>query len=181
MGIRLTGSTYSRCLTRLNWAGLGGVAATALVLGLANGAMAQTAGQPRGSLTTVDINVNELPTVQEEFLNTYFTQDKNWFTNQRFPRTFWPIFGIVENDIGGDGRHVYNMYRELFNQQTAGVPIRVADAPNPFTGSLATTPLYVEEPIPPAPVPSFAPPPPDRNFAPSAAPSETRESIPALW
>lgn len=182
MGIKLASSASQHGLPELSLTvGLSSVAVIALV-GLApTGAMAQTVEQPRGSLTTVDIDVTELPTVQEEVLDVYFSQDKSFFANQSFPRTLLPIFGIIENEIGGDGRHIYNLYRELLDQQTAGVPIRVADAPNPFTGSLATTPLYVEEPIPPAPIPSFVPPPPGSSVVPAPSTRNTQESIPALW
>ncbi|HEY9664331.1 MAG TPA: hypothetical protein V6C65_38295 [Allocoleopsis sp.] len=181
MGIKLATSGAEHYFPGLGFAVGFSSVAVALIGFVPTGVMAQTVEQPRGSLTTVDIDVTELPTVQEEVLDVYFSQDKTFFANQRFPRTLVPIFGIIENDIGGDGRRIYNLYRELFDQQTAGVPIRVADAPNPFTGSLATTPLYVEDPIPPAPIPSFVPPPPGRSVVPVPSPRETQESIPALW
>lgn len=128
-----------------------------------------------------DGDVVELPTLSDEFRDTYFTQDENYYQNHRFPRTLIPIFGIIENDIGGDGRRVNRLYNEALEQQVTSTEIiRVADLPNPFTGSLATTPLYIEQPVPPASIPSFSPyqesPPRSR---PSAAPEE--ESVPALW
>ncbi|GAB4381617.1 MAG: hypothetical protein Kow00121_40580 [Elainellaceae cyanobacterium] len=132
-------------------------------------------------LIVEDEDVIEVPTVQERVEDVFFTQDQTFYRNQRFPRTLVPIFGVIENDIGGDGRRVNELYRELLERQFGeDLLIRVADLPNPFTGSLATTPLYVEEPIPPAPIPSFQPA-PSVSPAPRSQPVQPDEPIPALW
>lgn len=176
MVMRLIGVEMKDCLS-----GLGVIVSLGVLVGLADGALAQTAN-PRVELTVTDVEVLNLPTVQEEVVDVFFSQDKNFFANQRFPRTLIPIFGIIENDIGGDARRVNRLYEELLQQQFGNDPIRVADLASPFTGSLGTTPLYVEEPLPPASVPSFVPPPRTVPGAPSPRNTEpTNESVPALW
>jgi hypothetical protein len=139
-------------------------------------------------VTTVPFRVEdgeivEIPTVQEQVEDTFFTQDQNFYRNQRFPRTLWSIFGILENDIGGDGRRVNELYRELLEQQINPYElIRVADFPNPFTGSLATTPLFVEEPLPPAPIPRIVPQPaPLPGARPGTQPTTPQAPPSALW
>lgn len=172
MGVRLAKTG------QINWlGGLGVATSAALLVGFsATEAMAQSAVYFN---ITEDGEVVEIPTVQDEIVDVYFTQDKDYYSNHRFFRNIIPYIGIIENDIGGDGRRVHELYEELLVQQVTPVSvIRVADLPSPFTGSLATTPLYVEEPIPPAPIPSFIPPQRSTPVAPApAAPT----SIPALW
>jgi hypothetical protein len=127
----------------------------------------------------------EVPTVSDEFEDVYFTLDRNFYQNQRFPRTLAPIFGAVEREIAGDGRRINRLYREVLEQQITSTDlIRVADLPSPFTGSLATTPLYVEDPIPAAPIPRFDP---SRSADPRVQPTVPRgeaapeRPVPALW
>jgi hypothetical protein len=132
-----------------------------------------------------DGEIVEIPTIQQQVEDTFFTQDQNFFRNQRFPRTLWSIFGILENDIGGDGRRINELYRELLEQQTDPYHlIRVADFPTPFTGSLATTPLFVEEPIPPSPIPRIVPGtplPPASSPQPRVQPTTPAAPPAALW
>lgn len=159
---------------------LKGLRAVPLAIFLAGISASAAMAQSTIRVIEQDGDVVELPTLLDQFEDTYFTQDKNYYQNHRFPRTLIPIFGIIENDIGGDGRRVNELYREALEQQVTSTEIiRVADLPNPFTGSLATTPLYVEEPLPPAPVPSYAP---YREPATQSQPGSTPERpVPALW
>jgi hypothetical protein len=130
-----------------------------------------------------DGDVVELPTVLDRFEDVYFTRDRDFYQNQRFPRMLAPIFGVVERDIARDGRRVNRLYREVLEQQMNSTDlIRVADLPSPFTGSLATTPLYVEDPIPPAPIPRFDPSrPAPVSPTPRSAPTTPERPVPALW
>ncbi len=175
MGTRTIHAGFKRLFKKF-----GIIPASVILTGLmANAATADT----RVPVFVEDGEIIELPTVQEEVLDTYFTQDQDFYRNHQFPRTLIPIFGIIENDIGGDGRLVHELYEELLQQQINPYDlIRVADLPTPFTGSLATTPLYVEEPIPPAPVPRYAP--REEPVAPSSRPdsrNRQNQSVPALW
>ncbi|WAL58056.1 hypothetical protein [Thermocoleostomius sinensis] len=133
-------------------------------------------------VTQSDGDLVELPTVLDQFEDVYFTRDRNFYQNQRFPRMLAPFFGVVERDIARDGRRINHLYREVLEQQINSTDlIRVADLPSPFTGSLATTPLYLEEPIPPAPIPRFAPPPVPVPPIPRSAPTTPERPVPALW
>lgn len=178
MGTRTIHAELKRMFNRF-----GIIPVSVILTGLmANAAVAET----RVPVIVEDGEIIELPTVQEQVLDTYFTQDQDFYRNHQFPRTLIPIFGIIENDIGGDGRHVHELYEELLHRQVNPYDlIRVADLPTPFTGSLATTPLYVEEPIPPAPIPRYAP--REEPVAPSSRPSsrdrqdQPERSVPALW
>lgn len=143
------------------------------------GLLADPADAQTPVLVVEDGDIVELPTVQERVEDVFFTQDQPFYRNQQFPRTLIPIFGVIENDIRSDGRRTHELYVELLEQQYSGDPlIRVADLPSPFTGSLATTPLYVEEPIPAAPIPSFQPTP--TPPAPRSQPASP-QPVPALW
>lgn len=172
MGMRTTGANSGQLVK--------GLRVATLAIFLAGVSASAVMAQSTIRVIEEDGDVVELPTLLDEFEDVYFTQDKNYYQNHRFPRTLIPIFGIIENDIGGDGRRVNALYRDALEQQITSTDIiRVADLPNPFTGSLGTTPLYVEEPIPPAPVPSFIPSPEPR---PRSQPGATPERpIPALW
>jgi len=147
---------------------LGGVSATA------------TMAQSTIRVIEPDGNVVELPTLLDQFEDTYFTLDRNYYQNHRFPRTLRPIFGQVERDISGDGRRINELYRDALEQQiTSTSIIRVADLPSPFTGSLGTTPLYVEEPIPPTIIPRFTP--SQEPIPPRSQPGAPERPVPALW
>lgn len=177
MGIKIMDGKVRQAGSRQLMKGLR-VAALAIFLG---GVSATTAmAQSTIRVVEPDGNVVELPTLLDQFEDTYFTLSRNYYQNHRFPRTLRPIFGIVENDIGGDARRINALYRDALEQQiTSTNIIRVADLPTPFTGSLGTTPLYIEEPIPPAIIPSFVP---SREPVPRSQPGATPERpIPALW
>jgi hypothetical protein len=127
------------------------------------------------------------PTIPQEFESAFYSNGDTFFGNQSVGGTLSLIFGIPgfpENQLTRDGRNVNRLYREVLEQQVASDPtIRTPDLPNPFSGSLLTTPLIVaEEPIPPAPPPvifqqpNFVPTP-----APAPAPAAPARPVPALW
>lgn len=156
--------------------GLGVISLTVFLTGIPiSAAMAQSTIR----VIEEDGDVVELPTLLDEFEDTYFTLDRNYYQNHRFPQSLRFIFGAVERDISGDGRRVNALYREALEQQITSTDIiRVADLPNPFTTTLGTSPLYIEEPLPPAPIPSYIP---SREPAPRARPGAPEDSVPALW
>lgn len=142
-------------------------------------AMAQTTGQTTGQTATLR------PTIPDQFEDAFFSNGDTIFGNQSLGGTLSLIFGIPgfpENQISRDGRNVNALYREVLEQQVASDPtIRTPDLPNPFSGSLLTTPLIAaEEPIPPAPPPVVFQQP---NFvpAPAPAPAAPARPVPALW
>lgn len=155
---------------------VGASAVMAAVISFSSGAVAQETTAP-----TTATQESTLPSIAEEFEDTFFTFDENFFRNRRFPRNLTWIFGpYPENEIAGDGRVTNRLYNELLKQQTQSDPtIRTADLPNPYDSSLLTGTLYTEEPVPPAPASIFR----QSNPAPAeTAPAETREApVPALW
>lgn len=133
--------------------------------------------------------VEPLPTVPQAFHRAFYSHDGNFFDNRGIWQSFRLIFGIpnyVENSISQDGRAVDRLYREVIEQQTSSDPVlRTPDLPNPYTGSVLTTPLVItEEPITPAPPfpsirrPGYVEPAP---VAPDAGTSTREEPVPALW
>lgn len=123
------------------------------------------------------------PSIPQQFNDAFYSNADTFFGNRSLGGQLSLIFGIPgfpENQIRRDGRAVDRLYREVLEQQVASDPtLRTPDLPNPFSGSLLTTPLIAaEEPIPPAPPPvifqqpTVAPPPP--------APTPARP-VPALW
>jgi hypothetical protein len=155
------------------------LAALALLLAssLSTAALAQSTVQ----VGYEENHFNEAATVLDEFEDAYFTFDRIFYQNRRFPRSLAPVFGLVEREISGDGHRVHRLYQEVLEQQIMTTDlIRVADLPSPFTGSLGTTPLYVEEPIPAAPLRSDTAP-PVQATPPRGEPPASPRSIPALW
>jgi hypothetical protein len=180
----------------------------AAVMGVANTAMAQaTQDTPENALmaqteiaqeiaqteVAQDVprqrrapEVRPLPTIPEAFNRAYYRNDGNFFDNRGIWQGFRLIFGIpsyVENAISEDGRRVDRLYKEVLEQQVSSDPVlRTPDLPNPYTGSILTTPLVIsEEPI--APLPPF---PAIRRRAAEPAPvapeaEAQREPVPALW
>lgn len=138
------------------------------------------------SAQTVYSNTSPYPTISEQFNRTFFTYDKTFFENRRFPRSaswFLGLFSFPENEISGDGRVVNNLYESLLEQQVANDPtIRTPDLPNPFDASLLTAPLISEVNTSPAPVPynrtTLQPAP---MQAPIQEPVQQEAPIPALW
>lgn len=125
-------------------------------------------------------------TIPEQFNRAFYSHDGNFFDNRGIWQSFRLIFGIpnyVENSISQDGRAVDRLYKEVLEQQVSSDPVlRTPDLPNPYTGSVLTTPIVITEepitPIPPFPTirrPPTAPPPP------GVEDSTRREPVPALW
>lgn len=149
-------------------------------LGLLTIAVAVAAGHPATAQTaTLE------PTIPQEFESAFYSNGGTFFGNQSLGGTLSLIFGIPgfpENQLTRDGRNVNRLYREVLEQQVASDPtIRTPDLPNPFSGSLLTTPLIAaEESVPPAPPPVVFQQP---NFvpAPAPAPAAPVRPVPALW
>lgn len=138
-------------------------------------------------------DVEPLPTIPEEFNDAFYSHVGNYFHTWGILPSLRLIFGIpsyVENGIAQDGRAVNRLYKEVMTQQTSSDPVlRSPDLPNPYTGSILTTPLVItEEPIAPVPPfpgvrrPRYAEP------APAAAPSRPQQqgqqrerAVPGLW
>jgi len=127
------------------------------------------------------------PTIPEAFEDAFFSNSGSFFDSHGILPSLGLIFGIPhypENAITRDGHRVHRLYRDVLQQQVASDPtIRTPDLPNPFSGSVLTTPLVIrEEPIPPPlpfpPVrqPNVVEPPPG-----VAPPPTERAPVPALW
>lgn len=136
--------------------------------------------------------VRPLPTIPEAFNRAYYSHTGNFFDNRGIWQGFRLIFGIpnyVENSISQDGRAVNRLYRDVLEQQTSSGPVlRTPDLPNPYTGSILTTPLVItEKPIPDAPpFPSFgrprvAPAPVDPPRTEADTETQPEGPVPALW
>ncbi|MBW4465797.1 MAG: hypothetical protein KME07_10220 [Pegethrix bostrychoides GSE-TBD4-15B] len=135
-------------------------------------------------------NAQPLPTVPRAMNRAYYSRRGNYFDNRQIWKSFSLILGIPaypEQDISRDGRAVNQLYRELLDQQVASDPVlRSPDLPNPYTGSVLTTPLViVEDAIEAAPM--FPPPirrptaEPAAEPAPVAPQRNSSDPIPALW
>ncbi len=138
-------------------------------------------------------DVEPLPTIPEAFNRAFYSHNGNFYDNRGIRESLRLIFGIphyVENAIYLDGRSVNRLYREVLDQQIASDPVlRTPDLPNPYTGSILTTPLVITEEAVEA-VPLF---PPIRRppVAPATVggagsttttpPRESTSPVPALW
>ena len=155
---------------------LTGLRLTAALIGLAaaslcaNSAIAQAKPAPAPST----------PTLNDKFESTFFSFDRNFYRNSRFPRSAsWIIGPFVESEIAGDARVTHRLYRDVLRQQSESDPtLRTADLPSPYTSSLMTGSLYTVEPVPPATVsPTFR-----QQAAPAPATRGARQApVPALW
>ncbi|MBF2050377.1 MAG: hypothetical protein EDM05_035855 [Leptolyngbya sp. IPPAS B-1204] len=139
-----------------------------------------------------DREVRPLPTIPQAFNRAFYSHTGNFFDNRGIWQQFRLIFGVpnfVDNSISQDGRAVNRLYRDVLEQQTSSGPVlRTPDLPNPYTGSILTTPLVItEEPVPaPPPFPSFgrppvAPPPADSPRTETEAAPRREGPVPALW
>ncbi|WP_088893253.1 hypothetical protein [Leptolyngbya ohadii] len=122
------------------------------------------------------------PTIPQAFNDAFYSNADTFFGNRSLGGQLSLILGIPgfpENQIRRDGRAVDRLYQEVLEQQVASDPtLRTPDLPNPFSGSLLTTPLIAaEEPIPPAPPPVIFQQP---SVAPPLPPAPARP-VPALW
>ena len=153
--------------------GLVGLAAASLCATLVcpSSAIAQAKPAPAPS---------NLPTLNDKFESTFFSFDRNFYRNSRFPRTAsWIIGPFVESEIAGDARVTHRLYRNALRQQSESDPtLRTADLPTPYTSSLLTGSLYTVEPVPPATVsPTFR-----QQAAPAPVDRGARQApVPALW
>lgn len=131
-------------------------------------------------------NARPLPTVPRAMNRAYYNQRGNYFDNRQIWKSFSLILGIPsypEQAISRDGRAVNQLYRELLDQQVASDPVlRSPDLPNPYTGSVLTTPLVIVEDAVEA-APMFPPPirRPVAEPAPVAPQRNSTDPIPALW
>jgi hypothetical protein len=121
----------------------------------------------------------EFGTVQEAFIDAFYTRGQTFYRNRQIPRAFtWFLGPFPENDIIADGRAVNRVYRSALIQQAELDPlIRTADLPNPFDTSLLLLPAEVQ-PLPPArpaPLPVFPEP------APVPAPIVEPVPVPGLY
>lgn len=167
------------------------------MVSLADTAMAQVTPSSQESLLAESRanyqrtpNVRPLPTLPEAYNRAYYRHDGNFFDNRGIWQGLRLIFGVpnyVENSISQDGRSVDRLYKETLEQQVSSDPIlRTPDLPNPYTGSILTTPLVISEdpirPIPPFPSfrgPSYAPAVPDAPAAPER--NQPERPVPGLW
>lgn len=137
-------------------------------------------------------DVEPLPTVPEAFHRAFYSHNGNFYDNRGIRESLRLIFGIphyVENAIYLDGRSVNQLYREVLEQQVASDPVlRTPDLPNPYTGSILTTPLVItEEAVEAAPLfpplrrPPIAPAPPGGAGSTTAPTPREAAPVPALW
>lgn len=105
----------------------------------------------------VQRNYEEYPTVQEEFLNTFFGETGDFYRNRTFFSTLSTYFGpFPGNGIARDTENTIELYEELLSIQSTSDPtIRTVDLDNPFDTSLMLLPPY--EPPVPGPRPPFTP------------------------
>lgn len=185
------GNTILRRISLSQWVGATLWVSTAMMV--ATPVMAQTTEEtPEDAVVaqTEDVprlrrapEVRPLPTIPEAFNRAYYRNDGNFFDNRGVFQGIRLILGIpsyVENAITEDGRNVDRLYKEVLEQQVSSDPVlRTPDLPNPYTGSILTTPLVIsEDPIAPIqPFPAIRRRPADPA---PVAPEETGP-VPALW
>ncbi len=80
--------------------------------------------------------------IPDAFERQFFDKDRIFSQNRTLGRTSaWLFFSFPENEITQDGRGIYNLYREVLNQQVSNAPIiRTPDLPNPYDNSLLSLP-----------------------------------------
>lgn len=131
-------------------------------------------------------DVNPLPTIPQAFNEALYSHQGNFFNSHGILPSLGLIFGIPnypENLIANDGEEVNRLYQELMQQQaSAGPLLRTPDLPNPFTGSVLTTPLVItEEPITPAPFPTIRRRTTEAPAAPGRGTTTPARPVPGLW
>lgn len=124
-----------------------------------------------------------LPTIPQAFNQAYYNRRGNYFDNRQIWQSLSLILGIPdfpEQAISRDGRTVNRLYREVLEQQVSSDPVlRTPDLPNPYTGSILTTPLVITEDAVEA-APMFPPiRRPDAEPAPRAP--QPNRPVPGLW
>lgn len=116
--------------------------------------------------------LEQYPTVQDEILDTFFTDSGDFYRNTGVLGTVTTFFGpFPENNIARDAQATYELIEELQDLQATNDPLlRTVDLDNPFGTSLLLLSPY-EAPVPsPRPAyipaiqgPSSSPPPPRRG------------------
>lgn len=156
----------------------------ALVAGSSSSLASDYSGDPYGYTGPLP------PTIPQRFNQAFYSHTGNFFDNRGIWQSFRLIFGVpnyIENSISQDGRAVNRLYQEVIEQQLSSDPVlRTPDLPNPYTGSVLTTPLVItEEPISPLqPFPSIRRPSvvEPAPAAPGDAGTPARQApVPALW
>jgi hypothetical protein len=117
-------------------------------------------------------------TIPQEFDETYFTHDEDFFENRTIPRQINAWFGpagFTDNEIRWDGKEINQLYRDVLARQLVSGPIlRSTDLPQPFNLTLEAIPRYVAQPVP-APFPAVERPPA------GTTPVAPAQPVPALW
>lgn len=124
-------------------------------------------------------NQNEYPTVQDEILDTFFTNSGDYYRNSGFLGTLTTFFGpFPENNIARDTSATIELVQELQEIQSTSDPLlRTVDLDNPFGTSLLLLPPY-EAPVP-SPRPAYIP--PAIQGPASAPPPPTRGPVRGLY
>lgn len=161
---------------------------TAIAIAIATSSIANVA-----AAQTTNQSSDPPRSLNDEFLERFYTNDGNFYQNRRLGRQIDFILGVgtsflnsfTDNEITGDGRAVDRLYQDALRQQTlSDGSIRTPDQENPFDTSLLLLPassatLSTTSDIPPVPVVPFSPPPaPVPEAVPQAAPNAP---VPALW
>jgi hypothetical protein len=82
--------------------------------------------------------------ITDAITNAMFRQSGDTYRNTGIDRQATLLLGLSYPDLEAvsDARSVNNVYQDLIRQR-GGTPVRTADLPNPFTGSLLTNPPQV--------------------------------------
>ncbi|MBD2157246.1 hypothetical protein [Leptolyngbya sp. FACHB-16] len=155
MGGNLTGNLVERnymVVRKTQWLGASLAIATLLA-----GAQAVHAQEVQSELRSQRYQ-DEYPTVQDEILDTFFTNSGDFYRNTGFLGTVTTFLGpFPENNIARDADATIELVQELQEIQSTSDPtIRTVDLDNPFGTSLLLLPPY-EAPVP-SPRPAYIPP-----------------------
>lgn len=123
--------------------------------------------------------------VNAEFEDAFFSNDRDFFRNRTLPRQVSFLFGpgilirnsFPENEIARDARNLLEVYRTVSARQVPLPVIRTVDLPSPFSLSVRNLPSAEPAPLPVQP--SVLPPIPERSLPGQRQPGPT--PVPALW
>lgn len=111
--------------------------------------------------------------IQAEFEDAFYSHDEIFFNNRSIARqaAFLLGTGFPDVEVVRDGQAIHEVYETVLLQQTTADPfLRTPDLPNPYQGSVLTTPLIeaqvfdngvLSQPIPapaaplPGPIPAL--------------------------
>ena len=158
--------------------------ATASTLVMGSAVVAQDAAIAQEQRPRVDATIfpNVVTTLEEQALDTFYSNDQDYLDNRSIGRQVLWIFGIryTDHEIVDDGKAIQSFVQEAWDEQNSNTAvIRTMDLPNPFQSS-----LLLESGIPPEDFPPttfqqpIAPPPPVASPAPQFF---RPEPVPALW